>query len=958
MNLYTSAFNLTPTDAGWSQNARLLVLTTPAGPDVLIAETVRVDEALGPVGDHAGYRLELTALSTDAALSLNGLLGQPARLDLQTSGDRRQPRPFHGHLTQITRQGANGGFARYRLVIEPWLAFLGHTRDSYLFQDKSVIEIIDEVISDRKGQGPLDPAWRWDLADATRYPKRGMTVQYRESDLAFIKRLLAEEGLFCWFDHQAGEGAPYGRHTLVIADHNGAFRDNVQATQRFTQSGATLAEDSHDRWTGRRRIDTTETYAQSWDYRSCGTRPQSAASPIANGRPMKLAAWHDPGQYAWPTSAHGERLLGARRQALDARLKHFHGEGTVRTAAPGTTFTLTDHPDHDGHGSYSSSNDRDNRFLITAVTHIARNNLNDTVPDRGLLAGFSGAFPGKLPDATSANAPPVDLYRNQLTALRAHLPWRPSHTDAHGRALYPRPAAPGVLTAVVIGAPGDKSSVTHTDRDGRIRVQFPWQRGQDSASRFAHPSGADNAPADARLGVWLRLLTPVAGANWGGHLIPRPGQEVLVAFQHGNIDRPVIVGAAYNGRGQPDTQANRLASGTQHATPNAPAWFAGQAGEHAHGAALSGLKTQQLSSTRSGQGGANQLLFDDTPGEARLELATTEHHTRLQLGHLKQQTGNARQAHRGHGGELATQAACALRAGSGLLISADARTQAASDHLDSREPIAQTHTAHDLVRSLADVAAKQHAALAGDPAAADLPATQSLHHAAEVMSATQSAGGAGANATPASTPGDTDRPAVKATRGGDGTVAAWSEARLQYAAPGGIAQLTPADGVLVAGGHLSLVSGHDTQLLAQGHHRLAVAHGLVLFTVGQAADPKKPNRETGIHLHAASGAVSVQAQSGKIAAAADKQVTIASTHAGLKASAKTTLLATAQGATLTVKAGRIELHAPGKVEFKATRKNWTGPGSVSDQAKLPEPKIIPPCAQRAAEAASDGAGVL
>ncbi|MBV2193539.1 MAG: hypothetical protein KUL81_09405, partial [Azonexus sp.] len=79
---------------------------------------------------HAGYRIELTVLSTNAELSLTALLGQPAGLDLQTSASHSVHRQFHGHITEIAREGANGGFARYRLIIEPWLAFQGHTQDS------------------------------------------------------------------------------------------------------------------------------------------------------------------------------------------------------------------------------------------------------------------------------------------------------------------------------------------------------------------------------------------------------------------------------------------------------------------------------------------------------------------------------------------------------------------------------------------------------------------------------------------------------------------------------------------------------------------------------------------------------------------------------------------------------------------------------------------------------------
>ncbi|WP_428828237.1 phage baseplate assembly protein V [Azonexus sp. IMCC34842] len=79
------------------------------------------------------------------------------------------------------------------------------------------------------------------------------------------------------------------------------------------------------------------------------------------------------------------------------------------------------------------------------------------------------------------------------------------------------------------------------------------------ASRATHPTRSDNASASATLGIWLRVMAPVAGSNWGGHLTPRPGQEVVVAFQNGNIDRPVIVGSVYNGQGSADAQGDPAA---------------------------------------------------------------------------------------------------------------------------------------------------------------------------------------------------------------------------------------------------------------------------------------------------------------------------------------------------------------------------------------------------------------
>ncbi|MCE1239542.1 MAG: type VI secretion system tip protein VgrG [Azonexaceae bacterium] len=917
--------------AGWRQTDRLLILSTPLGDEALLAESARIDEALGPVAEHAGFRIELTALSADAGLSLDQMLGQPVRLDLQTAASRNVRRPFHGHITYAEREGADGGFARYRLIVEPWIAFLGHNRDSYFFQDKTVVDIVDEILGDWQGQGKLVPAWEWRLADASLYPKRGMTAQYRESDLAFIKRLLAEEGLFCWFEHAVEDGETLGRHTLVIADHNGAFPDNAQATVRFTQAGATLSEDSVDRWVGLRRLDTMETHATSWDYRSLSVRGQSSVSGVANGDGNRTAAWLDPGQYAWQSSAHGERMIGNQRQAIDGRLKQFEGAGTVRSAAPGTHFSLAEHPEHERDEA------EQRRFLTVRVRHRARNNLNATIPRTGDDPAVDPqnsrktAVDRKTGEKTD---PEAVFYRNELTAIRAGIAWRPLMADGHGRRIHPRPTVAGKLTAVVVGDGGP----THTDRDGRVRVQFPWQRGAAAGSRHDHPSGTDNAPANASLGIWLRVMSPVAGSNWGGHLIPRPGQEVLVAFLNGNIDRPVVIGAVYNGRGQDDAPGNRIAGGTMQATANAPAFFAGKTDpQHAHGAALSGIKTQQLSSSRSGNGGYNQLVFDDTPGEGRIELGTTEYASALRLGHLKQQTDNARQADRGHGAELSTQASLAVRAGNGLLLSADARPNACSSHLDSREAIARTQAAGALTHGLAELARKQNAGLPGE--SDTLPTTEGWRHAGEVLSATVTQGGAAAAGG-----GD-----IKATQGGLGTVPGWSEPRLQVSAPAGIVQVTPENHVLTAGTNFG-IAAQDVNLVAQGHWAAAIRNGLALFTAGQAGDGEKPNQETGIHLHAASGSVSLQSQSGKTTAAADQRVTIASTQANLKASGKEKLLATAQGAYLKLEGGNIELHAPGPVKFKASMKKLTGPKSASATAvDLPKASEIKGCAQQGAK---------
>ncbi|WP_312515222.1 contractile injection system protein, VgrG/Pvc8 family [Massilia sp.] len=163
----------------YSQHRRILTLSSGAGRDALLAESLRASEGLSE-----GFRLQVTALSLDAAISLRTLIGQPVLLQLETAG---APRFFHGHVTGAEQSGANGGFARYVLTVEPWTRFLGMGRDSRIFQDMTVPDILDAVFRAYDGKGRLAPAWRFDLQDLDACPKRSVTTQYQESDLAFVE---------------------------------------------------------------------------------------------------------------------------------------------------------------------------------------------------------------------------------------------------------------------------------------------------------------------------------------------------------------------------------------------------------------------------------------------------------------------------------------------------------------------------------------------------------------------------------------------------------------------------------------------------------------------------------------------------------------------------------------------------------------------------------------------------
>jgi type VI secretion system secreted protein VgrG len=199
-----------------TDDTRLLQLSTPLGGRHLVVECVRGEEGIGQ-----GFRFQLGALASDVGIAPETLIGQPALLQLVTAGDGEQRRPFHGHITGVELSGNNDGLSRYHLTLEPWTAFLARGRDSRVFQNMTVFDILDCVFAPWQGKGRLAPSWRFDIGERATYPARSLTTQYRESDLAFVERLMKEAGLFHYFEHTGTPDSPaLGSHTLVIADHN------------------------------------------------------------------------------------------------------------------------------------------------------------------------------------------------------------------------------------------------------------------------------------------------------------------------------------------------------------------------------------------------------------------------------------------------------------------------------------------------------------------------------------------------------------------------------------------------------------------------------------------------------------------------------------------------------------------------------------------------------------------
>jgi type VI secretion system secreted protein VgrG len=598
-----------------------------------------------------------------------------------------------------------------------------------------------------------------------------------------------------------------------------------------------------------------------------------------------------------------------------------------------------------------AGSDDERSFLVVRTVHLMHNNLSADLTSslmqrlgQGLLAALIGEEEKTSLHAVGKAIGERPLYRNRIDAIRSSIPYRSSGIDAHGQLLHPRPTIHGQQTAIVVGPSG---APIHTDRDHRVKVQFHWQRGAQSHSRLQHPmpAGHTGAPGDDQAGTWVRVATPmapVAGANWGSSALPRIGQEVLIDFLEGNIDRPVVLGTVYNGRGQTDAQHNQVAGGAGVATGNAPAWFPGEAGGHAHPAALSGIKTQAIQSSQGGSGAYNQLVFDDSPGQARVGLqrhATAHQGTaELNLGHLLHQSDNQRLKPAGFGAELKTEHSIAVRAGKGLLLSTDARGSATGSQMDSKEAITQLEESFQLQTDLVEMAQKHNAKLKDEAAPAELLSIKQVKQVGEVLSGTDGGSSYGSRAEPES---------LKA--------AAYTEAHVQLSSTTGIMAATPANALLASGKTGNLSAGHDINFAAQGNTYYVMTAGVGLFTYGKATNAGKPNKETGIRLHAASGKVSSQSQSDETKLTADKSVTVVSTTKSVLASAKEHLKLVSQGASLKLIAGNIELHGPGKIEFKAAMKELAGPSSSTASSKF-DSGDIKGCEPSAQQASATQAG--
>jgi type VI secretion system secreted protein VgrG len=419
------------------------------------------------------------------------LLGQPATLLLQRAASSARciqgiVEAIEPHVTASTAERT-----AYRIRIVPRLRLLKWRTSSRIFQGLTVPDIVATVLA----AAPVAVTTQWKLSRD--YPVRAYCLQHQETDLAFIERLLAEEGILYYFEHPtaddlAGALSSGATETVVFLDGAEGYPaidgersgPSPALTLRPTESMRASLDDDVQRFSLKSSLRSNATLLRDYDFRRPHLEPQAmtAVDTADPAGPAGLRVYTHRGEYEEPevTPARAQTVLEQQRR----RATEGVGESTCRRLLPGRRFTLLADTPPALAGEY----------VLTHVEHV-----------------------GRAPELTSVGARP---YEARFRCVPANVPYRPKRRKPRLRQV--------LESAVVVGPAGEE---VHTDAYGRIKVQFHWDL-----------YGNHNETSSC----WIRVVQAWAGTGWGFQFVPRVGMEVMVTFLGGDQDCPVVTGCVYN----------------------------------------------------------------------------------------------------------------------------------------------------------------------------------------------------------------------------------------------------------------------------------------------------------------------------------------------------------------------------------------------------------------------------
>jgi type VI secretion system secreted protein VgrG len=392
-----------------TQATRQIAIETPLGEDVLILRSFQGQEAISKL-----FMFELDLVSEEPSINYDNIVGQTVTLRVNLADG--SPRYWNGCVSRFVQAGRDSNIAVYHATVVPWLWFLDQTTDCRIFQSKTAPDIIKQIFQE---YGFRD----FSLSLYGDFVKRDYCVQYRESDFNFVSRLMEEEGIFYFFEHEDG------KHTLVLGNDPGAHKPcpNQDSVRYEGTAGGWQEDDVVLQWLQEQEV-RPGTFT-STDYNFETPTANMLSSVNSKG---KWEIYDFPGEYA--KKADGDKLAKVRLQEQQAPKCVARGTSDCRSFGVGYKFTLTDH----------YRDDVNQEYVITALRHSAHHNL-------GFTSGESDTAPA---------------YENSFECIPSSTPIRPLRKT-------PVPVVQGCQTAVVVGPDGEE---IFTDNYGRVKVQFHWDR--------------------------------------------------------------------------------------------------------------------------------------------------------------------------------------------------------------------------------------------------------------------------------------------------------------------------------------------------------------------------------------------------------------------------------------------------------------------------------------------------
>jgi len=477
----------------FTQDQHLIGVATNAGQDVLL-----LDSFSGQEGISQPFRFFLKMFSevvtgNPASVKPHDLVGtsMTVRVALSDPGTGVESgyRYFTGLCDSFVKENEDDNFAHFSAVIVPWFSFLNYATNCRIFQDKDVPTIIQEVVAIYGYSSLL----RLELTKS--YAKRDYCVEYRETDAAFLSRLMEDEGIYYYFEHTNG------KHVMVLADSTSCYKDlpNKAQFKYGPITGLEATEDIIMSWVAEEKMHSGKWTTRDFHHEAPDNkveRSEPSSTVAAEAKKFEAYDWGENAKNFNKVGSFGnvpdeaQKAVRLRIEQSETFEKTFKGNSKCRPFTSGYKIQV-------------QGGDAAGPYLLGTVYHSANQ------------------LPNYLPHAMARPG-----YENKFVAIAATVPYVPQQVT--GRSLVY-----GLQTAIVIDeSPSGNTEEIWPDKYGRIRARFHWDR-------------------DAKYACWLRVVQPWAGRSWGQQWIPRVGDEVAVMFVEGDPDQPVVVGSLYNANNMP-----------------------------------------------------------------------------------------------------------------------------------------------------------------------------------------------------------------------------------------------------------------------------------------------------------------------------------------------------------------------------------------------------------------------